>query len=271
MKNNLLIGFCVICLFLFAGILIAMAIVPLGSIASVTASSHNWYYKPNEEGLQPIVSDDAAFLSDYDILFMGNSQDKYLYLTFDAGFDNGNTAVILDVLKEKGVCAAFFLTGHFMKSQPELLKRMENEGHIVGNHTVDHKDLTSCTEEVFLEQVAGLETIYQETTGAEMSKFLRPPEGKYSESFLKLCEKNGYIPVFWSFAYKDWLEDDQPTRENALGIITKRTHNGAVLLLHSTSSTNAAVLGELIDTWRSEGYEIKSLNDLYTEVTSTKK
>ena len=271
MKNNILIVGCIVCLVVLASALVLMTISPVSTMVSANMTSHNWYYKPRTDGGQPTLADDAPFIDNYTTLMLGNETEKKIYLTFDAGFDNGCTKLILDTLKEKNCPATFFLTGHFMDSQPGLVKRMDEEGHIVGNHTVTHKNLATTTSKaVYQSELGGLETKYKAITGKEMSSFMRPPEGTYSESMLSILNEMNYTPVFWSFAYKDWLEDAQPAHGEAIDTILSRTHPGAVVLLHSTSATNAAILGDVIDRWRLEGYEVCSLQELYQEVLQNK-
>lgn len=188
---------------------------------------------------------------------------KSLYLTFDAGFENGYTADILDVLKKEKVPAAFFLVGTYLKENPELIKRMAAEGHLVGNHTMTHPDMSAIADdEAFRRELAGVEKEYQEITGKKMKKFYRPPQGKFSFANLQQAEKLGYTTVFWSLAYVDWYVDQQPTREEAMAKLMPRTHPGAVILLHSTSKTNAQILSELIGRWKKEGYTFKSIEDI---------
>ena len=166
-------------------------------------------------------------------------------------------------MHEKNAPAAFFVTGHYMQSNPEIIQRMHDEGHLVCNHTLNHKDLSSTTEiSTYQQELDGLCELYLEITGDQMPRFMRPPEGKYSESMLQIVQEMGYTPVFWSFAYKDWLNDAQPDEASAKKTILSRTHPGEVALLHSTSATNAAILGEVIDAWRAQGYEIHSIQEL---------
>lgn len=267
MKNNFLIAGCIVCLVVLATALVLMTISPVSTMVSANASSHNWYYKPRTDGGQPTLADDAPFISNYKTLMIGNAAQKKIYLTFDAGFDNGNTALILDTLQEKSAPATFFLTGHFMDSQPDLVKRMVTEGHIVGNHTVNHKNLAQATSKaLYQSELGGLEAKYTAITGQKMSIYMRPPEGTYSENMLSILNEMNYVPVFWSFAYKDWIEGEQPAQGAAIDTILSRTHPGAVILLHSTSATNAAIMGDIIDRWRMDGYEICSLDALYQEV-----
>ena len=267
MKSNTVTALCLLCLAGLAFGLIMLTVSSSNQAVSVTAVyAHNWYYKPRQDGGQPIVADDAGFLQNYPHLCLGNAQDKTIYLTFDCGYDNGYAAGILDVLKAKNVKAAFFVTGHFLDSSPALIRRMVDEGHLVCNHSNTHKDLSNVTSpQVFLDEIQGLAEKYEQLIGQKMPNYVRPPEGKYSESFLKLCQEYDYIPVFWSFAYKDWLNDAQPSHEEAIQTILSRTHPGEIALLHSTSATNAAILGEVIDRWRADGYTLKTLDDLKNE------
>lgn len=233
----------------------------------------DWGLSFQTEGQPPVGNASAEELAKYNAYYCGNSaggnskgknsKEKVLYLTFDAGFENGCTGEILDVLKKEKVPAAFFLVGTYMKENGDLVKRMEKEGHIVGNHTMHHPDMSAITDEAALkEELAGVEKIYKEVTGKEMKKFYRPPQGKFSVSNLEQAKKLGYTTVFWSLAYVDWYVDKQPTREEALEKLLPRTHDGAVILLHSTSKTNAKILQELIGRWKDEGYTFKALTEL---------
>ena len=225
-------------------------------------AGYNWYFKPRDDGLQPTVADDAPFIDSYDVYCLGNPGSSKIYLTFDAGYENGNTEKILNVLKAKNVPAAFFVTKHFVTSAPNLIVRMKDEGHIVGNHTAEHSDLTKLTDPAdFSAALDELNAEYKALTGEDMPKYLRPPEGKYSQYVLETAQELGYKTVFWSFAYKDWVDDEQPKHEESIEKICSRMHNGAVILLHSTSDTNAAILGDVIDRLREGGYEFASLDE----------
>ena len=265
MKSNLIITSCAVALVFLAVALVALTVQPAVTTVSHTeSSSYSWYFKPREDGRQPVVADNATFLSQYDnVRYLGSPDSKDLFLTFDVGYENGNTEKILDILKEKKVPAAFFVTGHYVESNPDLIKRMEAEGHLVCNHTLNHKDLSAISSpEELAAEVDGLAAKYREIVGKEMPKYLRPPEGKYCERMLKIADQEGYTVVFWSFAYKDWLNDEQPDASAAMEKILKRTHPGAVLLLHSNSATNAQILGDVIDKWQADGYTLKSLDNL---------
>ena len=224
----------------------------------------SWGLSFRQEGAPPVGNADRQQLRQYDAAYLGDPSKKVLYLTFDAGYENGSTEKILDILKEQQVSAAFFLVGNYIEKNADLVRRMEAEGHIVGNHTMHHKDMSKITDEAaFTRELEDLEKLYQETVGKPMPKYYRPPQGIYSEENLRLAQKLGYKTVFWSLAYVDWNNDSQPTREQAFAKLLPRTHPGAVILLHSTSKTNAEILGELIDKWKSEGYRFGTLEELF--------
>lgn len=232
-------------------------------LAIDTSADGNWGLSFQQEGQAPVTNVTAEFLSQYDGYYMGDSSEKNLYLTFDAGYENGYTAGILDVLKKHDVKAAFFLVGNYLKTSPELVKRMVSEGHTVGNHTYSHPDMSAIsTEDAFREELSKLEEEYKSVTGKEMLKYYRPPQGKYSEANLKMAKDLGYRTIFWSLAYVDWYESDQPTKEEAFNKLIPRVHPGAIVLLHSTSKTNAEILDELLIKWENMGYKFKSITEL---------
>ncbi len=202
-------------------------------------------------------------LDQFDAYYAQDTEDKVLYLTFDAGYENGNTAPILDALKKHNVSATFFVVGTYIDSEPELIRRMVEEGHSVGNHTWHHPDMSQIsTTETFQKELEYVENAYREATGQEMTKFYRPPQGKYSETNLKMAQELGYKTFFWSLAYVDWYQDDQPTREEAFDKLLGRIHPGAIVLLHSTSSTNAEIMDELLTKWEEMGYSIRPLSEI---------
>ncbi len=225
----------------------------------------NWGLSFQVEGQSPIGNQTPEYLKDFNAYYIDTqgAKEKRIYLTFDAGYENGYTEEILDILKEEKVPATFFLVGDYIQSNPQIVKRMEKEGHIVGNHTMTHPDMAIITDkEDFEEELKKLEALYEETTGKKMKKFYRPPQGKYSEQNLKLAKEMGYTTVFWSLAYVDWYVDNQPTREDALNTLNSRIHDGAIVLLHSTSKTNCKILKELINEWKEKGYKFSSLDNL---------
>ena len=188
---------------------------------------------------------------------------KVLYLTFDAGYENGYTAQILDVLKELEVPAAFFVTGDYLDRNADLIRRMTEEGHIVGNHTLHHPDMTALDAEAFRAELAGVEEKYFDITGQTLPKYYRPPQGVYDENSLKRAQEMGYQTVFWSLAYADWDNNHQPDPDEAVEKLNRRIHDGAVVLLHSTSKTNAEILPRLLTGWMDMGYRFAPLTELF--------
>ena len=222
-----------------------------------------WGLSYQQEGSAPSGPASAQSLRQYDAVYMGDPTQKVLFLTFDAGYENGNTEKILDVLKEHGVPAAFFLVGNYMEKNADLVRRMVDEGHIVGNHTMHHYDMSKLSDrEAFSKELTDLEDLFREVTGKELPKYYRPPQGIYSEENLQMAQELGYKTVFWSLAYADWNNDAQPTKDAAFSKLLPRVHNGAVILLHSTSATNAAILDELLTTYKRMGHTFQSIDTL---------
>ena len=252
-------------LILFIAVVIALA-VSVSVFASSALSTGSWGLSFRQEGAPPIGNAGKDQLRQYQAAYIGNVGEKVLYLTFDAGYENGCTAKILDTLKEKQVPAAFFLVGNYIRQSPDLVRRMVAEGHTVGNHTMHHYDMSRLSDKAaFSKELTDLEALYKETVGQELPKFYRPPQGIYSEENLKMAQELGYKTLFWSLAYVDWNNDSQPTKEAAFAKLLPRTHNGAVVLLHSTSKTNAEILGELIDKWKAMGYRFGTLEELFSQ------
>ena len=231
---------------------------------SFTASAnteYNWFIKKRGSSSPsfPCIAKEAEKYSAY---YIGDESEKKIYLTFDAGYENGNVEKILDILKAESVPAAFFLLDHVIIENTDLVLRMVNDGHLVCNHTKNHKNLSSASEEEIRRDITCLEKIYQEKCGLQMSKYFRFPEGKFSIEALKTVSSMGYKTIFWSFAYCDWDNANQPQRERAIRNIIDNTHPGAVILLHPTSRTNAEIMRELIVTWKSMGYTFGTLDEL---------
>ena len=225
----------------------------------------SWGLSFQTQGQPPVGPANSAVLARFDAAYLGDTSQKVLYLTFDAGYENGCTAKILDILKKHDVPAAFFLVGHYMQQNPDLVRRMVKDGHIVGNHTMHHPDMSQISEPAaFQKELEDLEALFFEVTGSKMSKFYRPPQGNYSEENLKMAQKLGYKTVFWSLAYVDWQNEKQPTAEFAFSKLLPRTHNGAVILLHSTSQTNAEILDRLLTKWKEMGYTFGTLEMLFS-------
>ncbi len=239
-------------------------------VLPITASPgnvYNWYCVRNKDHKQPEASEELRFVEQYhgyhvDKMHSDNNIEKMVYLTFDAGYENGNIAKILDILKEEKVPAAFFVLGNLVTSNTDLVKRMVSEGHTVCNHTYSHKDMTKFTKKQFIAELKKLETVYCEKIGVPISKFYRPPEGKFSADNVKWADEMGYKTIFWSFAYADWDNNKQPTPEAAKEKILSNMHNGAILLLHPTSGTNAMILKEVIKELKEQGYEFGTLESL---------
>ena len=198
-------------------------------------------------------------LNKYHGIALGNQEKPYLYLTFDLGYEAGYTEKILDVLKENNVTATFFITGHYVNTAEELVQRMIDEGHIVGNHTVNHKSMPSLSKEEITKELMNLHTAIYEQYHYEM-KYMRPPKGEYSEASLDATTKLGYIPVMWSFAYADWDEAKQPSKQEGINKIIQNVHNGEIILLHATSKTNMEILKTVITQIKEMGYEFESLD-----------
>lgn len=231
---------------------------------AVSASAEgNWGLSFPQEGQPPVGNATASELSAYNAWYTGPSDENIIYLTFDAGYENGCTEAILDALKKHQVPAAFFVVGNYLETSPELVNRMLDEGHIVANHTYHHPDMSQISSlQDFRAELEQLETKFTEITGRTMPKYYRPPQGKYSESNLQMAKDLGYQTFFWSLAYVDWYQDDQPTKEEAFEKLLGRIHPGAIVLLHSTSSTNASILDELLTKWEEMGYHFGTLADL---------
>lgn len=222
----------------------------------------NWGLSFQKEGKTPVGNRSAEDLEKFGAYYAGSSEEKKIYLTFDCGFENGNTQPILDALKKHNAPAAFFVVGHFLETAPELVKQMEADGHIVGNHTYNHPDMSKiASSEEFAKEISSVETKYEEVTGKKMAKFYRPPQGKFSEQNLQMASDLGYKTMFWSLAYVDWYNDKQPTRDEAFAKLIPRIHPGAIVLLHSTSKTNGEILDDLLMKYEEAGYEFCSIAD----------
>ena len=226
----------------------------------------NWGLGFGESGKeqQPTGTVPAQELAKEDAYYIGSNTEKVIYLTFDCGYENGNTEKILDALKKHQAPATFFVVGHFLESAPELVKRMVEEGHVVGNHTFHHPDMSAISNlDSFRQELDSVRELYQTITGEEMIRYYRPPQGKYSEENLKMAKELGYRTFFWSLAYVDWKTDAQPTEEEAYKKLIGRIHPGAIVLLHNTSSTNGEILDGLLTKWEEMGYTFCPLSELW--------
>ena len=247
---------------LVLGIILALAGAGAAKQAAALPAG-SWGLSFQQEGQPPVGNTTADRLRQYDAAFLGDTAQKRIYLTFDAGYENGCTAQILDALQKHHAPAAFFLVGNYIERNPDLVRRMAQEGHTVGNHTYHHLDMSSISSmDAFKKETQDVENLFEQITGTPITKFYRPPQGKYNIENLKMAQELGYHTFFWSLAYVDWYQDKQPTKDEAFGKLLKRIHPGAIVLLHSTSSTNAQILDELLTKWEEMGYTIKPLTEL---------
>ena len=232
-----------------------------------SSAEGNWGLSFQQEGSAPVGNATPEELKKYGAAYIDSTEDKVLYLTFDAGYENGNMPQILSSLKKHNAPATFFVVGNFLETSPDLAKQMLAEGHTVGNHTYHHPDMSQISSrESFRKELDDNDALFQQITGQPLSRYYRPPQGKYSTSNLKMAQELGYTTFFWSLAYVDWIQDDQPTKEEAFSKLLTRVHPGAVVLLHSTSSTNAQILDELLTKWEEMGYHFAPLEELAQKV-----
>lgn len=226
----------------------------------------NWYYIPVKGGRIPEGPEEALeYNKKYDGYYLGDTKKKVIYLTFDEGYENGYTPKILNILKDNGVKASFFVTAPFIKENPDLLKRIVNEGHVVGNHSVSHNSMATLArqnEDAFKKEFTGVEDSYKKVIGKDIQKYFRPPMGKYSEKSLKYSKDLGYKTIFWSFAYEDYEVDKQPNVEYAKNLIMERTHNGGIYLLHAISKTNTEILDWVLKEWKKQGYNFETIDKI---------
>ena len=254
------------CCALFAAVvfLFSSGIVP--TFAGET-DRYSWYCVHAKDHKRPAPDSRLSFVNDYNAVYLDPnvsevSEEKVVYLTFDAGYENGNVARILDVLQEESVPGTFFILENLICKEPELVKRMVEEGHLVGNHTAHHRDMSRADDEALMKEINLLEDEYRELTGQQMPKYYRPPEGRFSRENLKCLTENGYTTVFWSFAYPDWDNNRQMPAQKAEKIVLENLHNGSVLLLHPTSATNAAILKDVIKEIKNQGYRFGRIDEI---------
>ena len=238
-----------------------LCLAPL-AVAGADTTALNWYFKKNEKHQQPPLPSEFSFLEQCNGHYVGK-EEKVIYLTFDAGYENGNISKILDALQAHNAPGAFFILENLVNRNPELVARMANEGHLVCNHTAKHPDMSRITDkETFCKQLRSMEKIYTEKTGLTLAPYYRPPQGKFSKCNLEYAKEMGYHTVFWSFAYADWDNERQPDAETALKEVLEHTHPGMVILLHPTSCTNAAIMDRLLCEWEKMGYRFGTLDEL---------
>ena len=245
-------------------IILFTSIITSLSFKAFAASDLHWFVK-RRGGETPIFPTESDEIIQYGAYYIDKNVDednRVIYLTFDAGYENGNVEKILDVLKEHNVRAAFFLLDNIILKNTDLVLRMVDEGHTVCNHTKNHKNLSFSSKEEIERNLTALEKIYEEKTGRVMSKYFRFPEGSYSIEALKNVQQLGYKTIFWSFAYDDWDNSRQPDCNKAIKKVLDNTHNGAVMLFHPTSATNAEIFDKLIIEWKNMGYSFGTLDEL---------
>ncbi len=253
---------------IFCAVLIILGLF-FGLICPIRAAeAMSWYCTRAKDHAQPRADACFDFLESHGGYYIDhrhvdpNAADKVVYLTFDAGYENGNVARVLDALREEEVTGAFFVLGHVAEKYPDLVRRMADEGHLVCNHTFTHRCLVGVDDEAFAAELNRLEDACTSSAGVTVAKYFRPPEGKFDLTMLEQAEKLGYRTIFWSFAYADWDNQKQPDPVAAKRKILDNIHNGAVLLLHPTSATNAAILGDVIRELRAQGYRFGTLDEL---------
>lgn len=256
-----------------SALLVLLLIIPVGAAKDIT-KAYNWYCCHVNDGTQPVCDVEMQFIKDYNGYYIDHNnsdpiaEEKVIYLTFDAGYENGNVEKILNILREENVPGAFFVLENLIVKNPDLIQRMASEGHLVCNHTAKHHDMTKYhTSESFLEELHRLEAVCEETAGVKIAPYYRPPEGRFSEENLKFASEAGYKTIFWSFGYVDWDNERQMSPKDALEKILSGIHNGEVLLLHPTSATNADIMGDLIGELRNRGYRFGTLDELTTSKT----
>lgn len=246
-------------LFATLGVVAGLAISGRPAMA---VQSCEWGLHFEQENTMPTPNMTDRQLNGYGAYFHGDLGKKELYITFDAGYENGYTPQILETLKKHGATAAFFVVGPYIEENPEIIQQMVEDGHIVGNHSYSHPDMRYKSREEFVRELEKTAAVFKEVTGRDMPKFYRPPQGKFSTDNLRWAQREGYTTVLWSSAYVDWNTDDQPSHAYAYEKIDQRTFDGAVFLLHSTSSTNAEILDKQLTKWEEMGYIFKSVADL---------
>ncbi|MDP5274684.1 delta-lactam-biosynthetic de-N-acetylase [Chengkuizengella axinellae] len=229
-----------------------------------TNDAYHFGLKKSRDGRPASISQEGfmELLKTHGAVFLGDTTKKELYLTFDNGYENGNTIQILDVLNEKRVPAIFFVTGQYVKEEPELLKRMVKEGHLIGNHSWGHPDMSTISDDRIEEELDKVQIEVAKVTGQWQMEYMRPPRGIFNDRVLEISSKLGYTNVFWSVAYKDWETNSQKGSKYAYDNVMRQLHPGAVILLHSVSQDNAEALGDIIDDARKQGYTFKRMDEL---------
>lgn len=226
------------------------------------ASSYGWGYKKGQEGTAPDVGRYEGIIEGQHGIYLDHDATNELYLTFDNGYEEGYTEQVLDILEKEHVPATFFVTGHYVEEEPELVQRMVKDGHIIGNHSYDHPDFTKMSKEDVSKELVSLEKAVADVTDQKEMQYVRPPRGTFNEETLSWGNALGYTHVFWSLAFTDWNTDQQKGWEYAYDSIMNQLHPGAIILLHTVSSDNAEALEKVIQDAKEEGYVFKSVDDL---------
>ncbi|MDR3178552.1 MAG: polysaccharide deacetylase family protein [Oscillospiraceae bacterium] len=262
-KQIITVGLCLI--FAVSTLLISLYFSPQNNASSAPKhlnSSKSWGLCFRKKNTKPDINENEEVLRKYNVYFVGNGKNK-VYLTFDLGYENGFTDSILDVLKKHNIKAAFFPTGYYIKNNSDIIKRICNEGHIVGNHTYNHPDMSQKTDiESFKKELDLVENEYKKITGNNMPKYYRPPMGKYSEINFKFAQQLGFKTIFWGVAHLDWNNKKQPDCKEVIKKLTERIYPGAIILLHGISETNSKILDKLVSSWEKEGYVFDTLENL---------
>lgn len=227
-----------------------------------------WSFRRNTDHSPVVGYNEGVELDLFDAFYIVPTTEKVMYLTFDEGYENGFTAEILDTLKAQNVLAAFFVTESYIRHNPELTKRMKDEGHIVGNHSVNHYSMPTISYEDAVYEIQGTASSMVEHTGYQLDLFFRPPEGTFSEQSLYITRQQGYKTIFWSMAYQDWNRDNQPGKEAAYKHVTDNAHPGAVILLHAVSESNTQALNDILKDLKAEGYRFGSLYEIASKYTT---
>ncbi|KGX90300.1 delta-lactam-biosynthetic de-N-acetylase [Pontibacillus marinus] len=241
---------------------VLLSVMPFSNMHAYGDNSYGWGYEKRGNHKPPKTGFYGDLLNKYGGYHIDPSGEKVLYLTFDNGYEQGYTDDILDVLKEKEVPATFFVTGHYIKSAEELVQRMVNEGHIVGNHSWSHPDFSKMSKDRIKNELVKVEQSVANITDQDSMKYLRPPRGTFSERSLAISEELGYINMFWSLAFVDWHTKGQKGWKYAYDSVMKQVHPGAIMLLHTVSEDNAKALERIIEDLQKQGYTFKSLDDL---------
>lgn len=229
-------------------------------VSTVSASSYGWGFNRNNNNKTPDIGKYQSIIEGTDSCYVGNTEDKVVYLTFDAGYDNGNIPKILEVLNEKNVYVTFFLTGDFLVREEGLVRLIDSYGHIIANHSWSHKNIANLSKIELTNEVLKFENKIEQILQKQTVKFFRPPAGNFNRDSLMQLKEMGYKTFFWSIAYKDWINGETKSRENPTDHIIRNIHNGAIILLHSVSNDNLEALPDIIDNIKAKGYEIQNLD-----------